>query len=88
MSEGQLVEFLKGTARSLNRNGIGGGPFGILRKEGGHNCGGWSCDIVCAGQGTSQRQHDVLSDADGDQTPVWGDAKRHPDIRVDQCSIQ
>lgn len=88
MSEGQLVSFLRSTAQSLNRNGISGGPFGILRKAGGANCGGYSCDILCAGQGTGQRQYDVLGDADGAQVPGWGPPKTYPNIRVDVCEIQ
>jgi hypothetical protein len=88
MDRGQTVEFLRAVARSLNRNGIGGGPYGILRKAGGNQCGGYSCDIICAGQGTGQRQHDVLSDWDGPQGPVWGSAHTWPNIRVDVCEIQ
>jgi hypothetical protein len=88
MSSGQMVEFLKSTARSLNRNGIGGGPFGILRKGSGSNCHGYSCDIICSGQGNGQAQWDVLGDADGAQTPAWGGPNRVPGIRVDVCEIQ
>jgi hypothetical protein len=88
MSEGQLLEFLRASAKSLNRNGIPGGAFGILRKGGGASCGGYSCDIICAGQGTDQRQHDVLGDADGAQAPGWGSPKTYPNIRVDVCEIQ
>lgn len=88
MDRGQTVEFLRAVARSLNRNGIGGNPFGILRKAGGNQCGGYSCDIICAGQGTGQRQHDVLSDWDGSQAPTWGPAHTYPGIRVDVCEIQ
>ncbi|MEO6213969.1 MAG: hypothetical protein ABIP65_10115 [Vicinamibacterales bacterium] len=88
MDRGQALEFLKSSARSLNRNGIGGGPWGILRKAGGNQCGGYSCDIVCAGQGTSQRQVDVLGDFDGSQTPGWGAVHTYPGIRVDVCEIQ
>ena len=88
MSEGQLLEFLIASAKSLNRNSIPGGAFGILRKGGGANCGGYACDIICAGQGNDQRQHDVLGDADGAQTAGWGSAKTYPNIRVDVCVIQ
>lgn len=88
MDSGQIVAFLRSTAQSLNRNGIGGGPYGILRKGGGSNCGGYSCDIICAGQGTSQRQHDVLGDAEGAQVAGWGAASTYPNIRVDLCEIQ
>ncbi len=88
MDGGQMLDFLRNVARSLNRNGIGGGPWGILRKDGGHNCGGYSCDIICAGQGTSQRQYDVLGDIDGSQYPSWSGPKTWPSIRVDVCEIQ
>lgn len=88
MDGGQMLEFLRNVARSLNRNGIGGGPFGILRKGGGHNCGGYSCDVICAGQGTSQRQYDVLGDIDGSQYPAWSGPMTWPNIRVDTCEIQ
>lgn len=88
MSDGQMLDFLRNVARSLNRNGISGGPFGVLRKSGGHNCGGYSCDIVCAGSGTGQRQHDVIGDIDGAQSASWGPPKVWPDIRIDTCDIQ
>jgi hypothetical protein len=86
MSGGQLVDFLRAVARSLNANGIAGGPFGILRKTGGHNCGGYSCDIICAGQGGGQRQYDILGDVDGAQYPTWSGPLG--DIRADVCEIQ
>ena len=88
MSSSQLVQFQKNVARSLNASGIGGGPFGILRKDSGHNCNGYSCDIMCAGSGNGQRQWDVLSDAEGEQLPAWSGPKTSPDIRVDVCEIQ
>ena len=88
MSSSQTLDFLKASAKSLNRNGISGSPFGILRKGGGMSCGGYACDIICAGQGTSQRQYDVLGDAEGAQVAGWGAAKVYPDIRVDVCDIQ
>ena len=88
MSESQLADFLRASAVSLNRNGISGGPFGLLRKSGGSSCLGYACDIICAGQGTSQRQHDVLGDAEGAQVAGWGPPKTYPDIRVDVCEIQ
>jgi hypothetical protein len=88
MSPGQTVEFLKAAARSLTANAIGGGPFGILRKAGGSTCNGYSCDIICAGQGTGQRQWDVLGDSDGAQNPSWNGPATYPNIRVDVCEIQ
>jgi hypothetical protein len=88
MSAGQILALLRGAAKDINAAGVSGGPYGILEKESGHNCGGYSCDIICAGQGTSQRQHDVLSDAEGEAGPMWGSPKRWPNIRVDTCHIQ
>lgn len=88
MSPSQTVEFERAVARSLNRNGISGGPFGILRKAGGFNCNGYSCDILCAGSGNGQRQWDILGDADGSQDPGWSGPHTVPNIRVDVCEIQ
>ena len=88
MSSDQLVAFEKAVASDLNKSSIGGGPYGVLRKTSGANCGGYSCDIVCAGQGSSQRQYDVLGDSDGAQTPAWIGPKTYPNIRVDTCEIQ
>jgi hypothetical protein len=88
MSSGELVAFLRGSARDMNAAGLSGGPFGLLRKTSGANCAGYSCDILCSGSGTSQRQWDVLGDADGAQTPAWIGPKVWPDIRVDTCEIQ
>lgn len=88
MSPGDTVNFLKAVARSLNANGIAGGPYGILRKSGGSNCNGYSCDIICTGQGTGQKQWDVLSDSDGAQIPNWNGPASYPNIRMDVCEIQ
>ncbi len=88
MSSSQTVEFERAVARSLNSNGIGGGPFGILRKGGGSNCNGYACDIICAGQGSGQRQWDVLGDAEGAQLPDWAGPKTGSQIRPDVCEIQ
>jgi hypothetical protein len=88
MDAGQLLQFERNVARSLNANGISGGPFGILRKAGGSNCGGYSCDIICAGQGTGQRQYDILNDSEGAQGPTWNGPHTLPGIRVDVCEIQ
>jgi hypothetical protein len=85
MSDGQMYEFMVNVARSLNANGVSGAPFGILRKTGGHNCNGYSCDVICAGNGGSQRQWDVLGDIDGAQTATWSGPL--PTIRVDICTV-
>lgn len=76
-----IVTFLKATASSLNTAGIPGGPFGILLKPGGHNCNGYSCDVLCAGNGPGQRQWDVLGDAGGQSIPTWSPIE-NPAVRV------
>ena len=86
MSHGQMYDLMVAIVQSLNRNGIGGGPFGILRKASGTNCNGYSCDIICAGQGGGQRQWDVLGDIDGAQSP--GFSGPLPTIRVDVCEVR
>lgn len=83
MSHSQMYDLMVAVVQSLNRNGISGGPFGVLRKSGGTNCNGFSCDIVCSGNGSGQRQWDVLGDIDGAQTPNWNGPL--PTIRVDVC---
>jgi hypothetical protein len=88
LSSGELLALMRAIARDLNAAGIAGGPFGILRKSSGANCGGYSCDIICAGQGNSQRQYDVLGDAEGDASPGWSGPHTVPSIRVDICEIQ
>lgn len=84
----EVVTFLRDVARSLNEGGVAGGPFGVLRKTTGNNCGGFSCDIICAGQGDQQRQWDVLTDFEGAQVPGWAGPHGVPDIRVDECVIE
>jgi hypothetical protein len=88
MSSGEMLTFMRNVARSLNANGIADGPFGILRKAGGNNCGGYSCDVVCAGSGNGQRQWDVLGDIEGAQSPGWSGPHTVPGIRVDVCEVQ
>jgi hypothetical protein len=88
MSASQTLTFLRTVAKDLNTNGVAGsGPFGVLQKPGGV-CSGYSCDIICTGQGSSQRQWDVLGDSDGAQTPLWSGPATYLNIRVDTCDIQ
>lgn len=87
MDAGQVIVFLKGIATDLNRLGTWGTGYGLLRKSNGASCGGYSCDIICQGSGTSQKQYDVLIDSDGTQGPIWGGPKVYPDIRMDSCDI-
>jgi hypothetical protein len=70
-STAELVALLKGVAHDLNAMGYPGGPYGVLQKTSGANCNGYSCDIICAGQGPSQAQYDVLIDAGGTSAPTW-----------------
>lgn len=73
-------------ARDFNVAGVPGGPFGILLKRAGNNCEGYSCDIICSGQGNDQIQYDLLVN---DEIPVWGGGNDiHDGIRVDVCEIQ
>jgi len=88
MGPGDTVNFLIATAQSLTRNAIAGAPFGLLRKSSGSSCNGYSCDIICSGQGNSQKQWDVLGDSDGAQTPNWNGPSTVPNIRVDTCDIK
>jgi hypothetical protein len=88
MSTSEIVAFLNAVASSLNRNGIADGPFGVLRKTSGNQCGGYSCDIICAGNGSAQKQWDVLVDADGAQRPTWSGPETVPHIRIDVCEIR
>jgi hypothetical protein len=88
MNSSQVVSFLQSTARSLTSNGISGAPFGLLRKSGGSNCNGYSCDIICSGNGNGQKQWDVLGDAEGAQVPAWNGPNAVPNIRVDVCEIK
>lgn len=90
----QRVDMLKKAARDLNAAGISSGsssgvsrgPFGILRKQSGNNCDGYSCDIIAAGQGVDQGQWDVLIN---DTTPAFNGPKTIADnIRVDICEPQ
>lgn len=88
MSHDQMLEFAKATTRSLNRNGIAGGPFGVLTKTNGTNCGGYSCDVICSGEGGNQRQWDILGDIEGAQTPGWFGPNGPDGIRTDKCTVQ
>jgi len=72
MSHSELVSFLRASARDINRAGSAGGPWGLLQKTSGANCNGYSCDILCLGNGSGQVQRDVLLDAEGSQIPLWG----------------
>jgi hypothetical protein len=84
MQDHEHVQFLRDSARDFNAAGVSGGPFGLLRKTGGNNCNGYSCDILCSGQGGGQRQYDVLHD---ENEPQWG-GPISGQLRIDVCEIQ
>jgi len=82
---GELNDFLQGVAVDFNRVGIPsptGQPWGMLQKQQGNSCNGWSCDILCTGQGSRQRQYDVLLD---ERIPRWGSSAGA--IRQDVCVV-
>ena len=68
--------------RDFNRVGVAGGPFGLLVKESGNQCGGYSCDVVCHGEGAAQKQYDVLI---SEEIPVWSGNPIGGNIRRDDC---
>ena len=84
MSEPDRVEFLRGIAHDLGRASREHAPYGILIKSVGHNCHGYSCDIICSNAGGAHRQWDVLSDEDGDQVPGWSRLDR---IAARPCEV-
>ena len=84
INDEDLPEFLSLIAFDLNRANVPGGPWGILQKDVGTNCEGYSCDIICSGQGDDQNQFDVLQDAEGDASPMWSE---HSEIVVRFCEI-
>lgn len=73
MSHEEIAAFLRDVVRDLNTAGVDGGPFGLLVKPGGTNCVGFSCDAICSGQGSTQRQWDVLTDIENAQAPSWSE---------------
>jgi hypothetical protein len=87
MDAGSSLVFLKNVAGDMNRLNTWGGGYGLLRKTGGASCGGYACDIICKGNGTSQQQFDVLGDSEGSQTPAWSGPKVYPNIRMDSCDV-
>jgi hypothetical protein len=78
-----LLSIMRGVALDFNVAEVPGGPFGILRKGSGNNCEGFSCDIICAGQGSGQDQFDILLDEEFAQ---WRFEVDEP--RTDVCEYQ
>ena len=83
MEVDQRIEFLQRIAYDLNRAPAEHAPYGLLIKDTGHNCNGYSCDIICSDSGL-HRQWDVLLDEDSGQLPVWN---RLGEISVRPCEI-
>jgi hypothetical protein len=84
MSHEDRYNLLRDATRQFNQVGVPDGPFGLLRKASGNNCLGYSCDVVCAGQGSQQKQWDVLV---SEEIPIWGPPIAGA-IRIDVCEIQ
>lgn len=84
MSPTSLEQFIYRSVIEFKASGIPGGPYGRLVKRTGNNCGGYSCDIICVGQGPGQLQYDVLI---AENTPTWGAPLSGPGIRVDVCEV-
>jgi hypothetical protein len=85
MNADQTVAFLRASAKDINALATYGAPWGVLVKTSGANCSGYSCDILCLGNGPAQIQRDVLIDAEGSQEPVWGDPMSGGSIAVRPC---
>lgn len=89
MNPERTAEMLTLASKEMNRAGVPEGPYGVLIKTGGNQCSGISCDIICTGNGSAQRQFDVLvgSDRFGAQTPVWSEVpKDHMAVRP--CDVR
>ena len=93
MKAAQIVAMLKAIAARMNAEGLAGGPFGVLVKLGGAHCNGYACDIICTGNGSAQKQWDVLgngdpaeSDTPGTQEPNFGAPL--DTIAVRPCELQ
>jgi uncharacterized protein YegP (UPF0339 family) len=84
------VALLRDIAQHFNAKSIdsgGRGPFGLLRKTSGHQCLGFSCDSLCAGQHDAQGQWDIWIDSDP-RRPIWGGPlTAEGGARIDVCEI-
>jgi hypothetical protein len=86
--DGELEAFdlMTSIARDLNKTRYDDwDTWGVLQKLEGRNCNGISCDIICRGNGTAQKQWDVLLSS---ETPKWDAPDEFPHIRMDVCLIQ
>ena len=83
MDHDETIQFMKEVAYDLNQLGISDkGGFGLLIKNIGNNCFGYSCDIICEGNGNDQNQYDILID---ESIPNW--AEVGDGLVVRQCEI-
>ncbi len=83
MSSSQIVAFLKrcreGPQCRRHQRRTVRDPDEAVRNQ----CEGYSCDFICNPRGQGW---DVLIDAEGAQTPIWGSPKGYPSDR--SCVIQ
>lgn len=70
LAPSKIVAILKAIAADLNVVHPRTGPWGVLRKTSGHQCLGYSCDVICTQGG---RQFDVFRDSEGAAEPTWGE---------------
>jgi hypothetical protein len=83
MDHEELIQFMKEVAFDLNRAIFSDkGGYGVLIKTEGNNCLGYSCDIICEGNGGDQNQFDILQD---ERIPQWSEVG--DGIVVRQCEI-
>jgi hypothetical protein len=75
VDEEEIVELLREIAYDMNQ--AFGGEFGLLVKTSGNNCEGYSCDIICEGNGNDQNQYDILIN---DEIPAWNEVS-NPTVR-------
>lgn len=82
MDHEETIQFMKEVAFDLNRmNFSDKGGFGVLIKTIGNNCLGYSCDIICEGNGGDQNQYDILID---EAIPAWNEVS---EVTVRPCEI-
>ena len=83
MDHEETVQFMKEVAFDLNRAIFSDkGGYGLLIKTTGNNCLGYSCDIICEGNGPDQNQFDILQD---ERIPQWSEVGEG--IVVRECEI-
>jgi hypothetical protein len=82
MDHEETIQFMKEVAFDLNQLNLSDkGGFGIAVKTTGNNCLGYSCDILCEGNGDDQNQYDILID---ERIPNWAEVS---EVTVRFCEI-